>query len=106
METPSGRWLGLKVSIATAITIVCDIVDGKLLFGIHDCNSNMVRRQGGGERYAGQEVECSTRPRQEGEGKLLCKRHDTGVEKEKGRRVRRESISIETGARCFLKDFE
>ena len=47
METSSGRWLGLKVSIATAITIVCDIVDGKLLFGIHDCNRGSVRRQGG-----------------------------------------------------------
>lgn len=61
-----------------------------------------------GERCAGQEVECSTRPQQEegGEGKLLCKRHDTGEEKEEGREVRRDSISIETGARCFLKDFE
>ena len=36
METPSGRSLGLKFSIATAITIVGDIVDGKLLFGVHD----------------------------------------------------------------------
>ena len=44
METPSGRCLGLKFSIATAITIVGGIVDGKLLFGIHDGGANLVQR--------------------------------------------------------------
>lgn len=39
METSIGRWLGLKVGIATAITVVLDVVDGDLLFGIHDGSS-------------------------------------------------------------------
>ena len=53
METPSGRSLGLKFSIATAITIVGAIVDGKLLFGIHDWHKNLVQRRGGREVKGG-----------------------------------------------------
>ena len=37
MKTSFDRWLGFEVSIATAIAVVCDIVDGDLFFGIHDC---------------------------------------------------------------------
>lgn len=56
MKTSIGRWLGLVVSIATAIAVVCDIVDGDLLFGIHDCNKSWCdvkegeRREGYGRR--------------------------------------------------------
>lgn len=53
METSIGRWLGLEVGVATAITVVCDIVDGHLLFGIHDCS----RRLGATSRERCGEVE-------------------------------------------------
>ena len=86
METPRGRWLGLKVRIATAITIVCDIVDGKLLFGIHDCNRNLWCEVKQGERYAGQEVECSTRPQpEEGGGRGSSYVRGTTLERRKRR---------------------
>ncbi len=35
-ETSIGRWL-LEVCIATTIAVVRDIIDGDLLFGVHDC---------------------------------------------------------------------
>ena len=53
METPSGRCLGLKISIATAITIVGALLNGKLLFGIHDWHKIVVQGQGGREVKGG-----------------------------------------------------
>ena len=108
METPSGRSLSLKFSIATAITIVGDIVDGEFLFGVHAWHTIFGATS---RRERGQEGECSTRPGQEegGERKALCKRRDTGTtreEKGEGREVRRDSISNETGARWFLNDLQ
>ncbi len=35
-ETSIGRWLGLEVCIVTTIAVVRDIIDGDLLFGVHD----------------------------------------------------------------------
>lgn len=46
METSIRRWLGLEVSIVTAIAIVGDIVDGNLLFHIHDWEQKTLRRPG------------------------------------------------------------
>ena len=38
LETSGSGWLRLEFGIATAIAVVVDIVDGNLLFGIHDCS--------------------------------------------------------------------
>ena len=59
MKTSIGGWFGLEVSVATAITVVCDIIDGHLLFGIHDLQQqqrlwcDVKREEVGRERSSG-----------------------------------------------------
>ena len=75
METSIGRRLGLEVCIATAVAVVCDIIEGDLLFGIHDCSTRWVRRQGRREVGRWREGMQQTRRGEEvGEERLLCKR--------------------------------
>ena len=50
MKTSIGWGLSFKVSIATAVAVVRDIIDGKLLFGIHDCSRKMVQCPGRREK--------------------------------------------------------
>ena len=68
VKTSSSRRLGLEVSIMTAIAVVGDIIDGDLLFGVHDCSRGCCDVKEGGKEggWGGGEEECSTR--QEGGG--------------------------------------
>ena len=70
METPSGRLLGLKVGIATTITIVGGFVDGKLLFGIHDWHKSWCSVNEG-ERPGGRVQHTTTTRRRRGEQALM-----------------------------------
>lgn len=77
METSIGRGLGLEVCIATAVAVVCDIIEGDLLFGIHDCSRGWVRRQGRREVGRSREgMQRTTRGEEAGEARLLCKRDE------------------------------
>lgn len=79
METSIGGGLGLEVCIATAVTVVGDIVDGDLLFGIHDLQQTVVQGQGRRERRGGSR-EGMQHTTQGGAGRLLCKRWEMGRE--------------------------
>ena len=72
VEISRGGWLRGVLPIVTAIAVVGNIINGDLLFGVHDWIGRGCDVEGGGR-----EQECST-TREEGGGWLLCKEGKEG----------------------------
>ena len=73
VEISRGGRLGGVLPIVTAVTVVSNIIDGNLLFGIHDWIERDCDVEGGGR-----EEECSTTREEERGAWLLCKEGKEG----------------------------
>lgn len=61
LQPSRGDWLRGEFGITTAIAVVCHIIDGDLLFGIHDCSRRGGEGKEGGKEGGKEEEDSSVR---------------------------------------------